>query len=76
MLIDTLNKAVPLARVDAFGFTLWCEMRAIAHKIVLIAVKEGVEEMWAHMGALDELDPHTLKGLAWQMIKVWANGPE
>ena len=71
----TINKAVTIARVAAFGCTLWGEIRTIAHEITLIAAEEDEEEMWAHMDALDELGPNTLQGLAWQMIKVWADDP-
>ena len=57
------------------GFTLWREIRTIVHETALIAAEEDEEEMWAHIDALDELDSNTLQGLAWQIIKVWANDP-
>ena len=75
MLTDTINKAVTIARVAGLGFALWREIRTIAHEMALIAAEEDEEEMRAHMDALDELDPNTLQGVAWQMIKVWANDP-
>ena len=72
---DIINKAVTIARVASLGFALWREIQDIAGTITLIAERDGEEEMLAYMNELDELDPNSREGLAWRMIKAWANDP-
>ena len=62
---DTLNKAVTIVRVAAIGFTLWKAIKIIANEIVQI---DNDDEREAFMDELDELDPNSLPGLAWQTI--------
>ena len=69
---DTINKAVTIARVAAIGFTLWKEIKTLANEIAQL---NPYEELNAFMDELDELDPNSLRGLAWQTIKTWANDP-
>ena len=69
---DMINMMGTMALVVGFGLTLWNKMRDIARAVVEI---DNDDDREVFMDALDELDPNTLQGLAWQMIKVWANAP-
>ena len=73
---DTLNKLIPVFQAASFGLILWDNIKSLAAEIDLVARLKGEDELEAFMDALDELDPNTLRWLAWQTIKALANKPD
>ena len=65
-------KVDTITRVAALGCALWREIQDIARAVVKI---DNDDDREAYMNELDELDPNSRQGLAWRMIKAWANDP-
>ena len=64
-------KVATIARVAA-GCALWREIQDIARAVAAI---DNDDDREAYMNELDELDPNSRGGLAWRMIRAWANDP-
>ena len=73
---ETINKFVNVLQAACFGWLLWHEISELIEILDLVVMRNDLAEFQALTNALDKLDPHTIRGLAVQSIKAWANEPD